>query len=53
MIPIIFVDDRCEDCNCTFQRAKYNTSVHRCQACEHVYQIRRIADALEYWIGML
>ncbi len=51
MIRIEFEDDYCEDCGCDFKRPRY-TSVERCKACEHVYQLRRIADVLEYWVGM-
>ena len=53
MIRFHFVDDQCEDCGCTFQRAQYDENTHRCQACRHIYQLRRIADALEYYMGML
>ena len=53
MIRLTFVDDQCEDCGCTFQRAQYDNSTHRCQACRHIYQLRRIADALEYYMGHL
>ena len=54
MIPngLIYVPDKCEDCGATFQRAQYDTNTHRCQACEQIYQLRRIADVLEYWVGM-
>lgn len=50
---LTFVPDQCEDCGVTFQRAKYDTSSHRCQACEQIYQLRRIADVLEYYVGSL
>jgi len=53
MIGLTFVDDQCEDCGCRFRRAQYDTNSHRCQACEQIYHIRRIADALEYWVGSL
>jgi uncharacterized protein (DUF983 family) len=54
MIPngLIYVDEQCEDCGATFQRTQYDTNAHRCQACEQIYQLRRIADVLEYWVGM-
>lgn len=54
MIPngLIYVSDKCEDCGATFERAQYDTNTHRCQACEQIYQLRRIADVLEYWVGM-
>jgi len=52
MIRIEFIDDYCEDCNTDFQRPRFD-SVERCKSCEHVYQLRRIADALEYYIGSL
>lgn len=52
MIGLTFVDDQCEDCGCKFQRAQYDTQTHRCQTCGHIYELRRIADALEYWVGM-
>jgi predicted Zn-ribbon and HTH transcriptional regulator len=50
---LTFVPDQCEDCGVTFQRAKYDTNAHRCQACEQIYQLRRIADVLEYYVGSL
>ena len=53
MIRLTFVDDQCEDCGCTFQRAQYDEGTHRCQACRHIYELRRIAEALEYWVGSL
>ena len=53
MIPITFITDQCQDCGRMFQRAKYDEGIHRCPTCEQINQIRRIADALEYWIGSL
>ena len=53
MIRLIFVDDQCEDCGCKFQRAQYDTVTTRCRTCDQIYQLRRIADALEYWVGSL
>jgi len=53
MIGLTFVDDQCEDCGCKFQRAQYDTQTHRCQTCDQIYQLRRIAGALEYWVGSL
>lgn len=54
MIPngLVYVDDQCEDCGCTFKRAQYETGLHRCQQCEAIYQLRRIANVLEYWVGI-
>jgi predicted Zn-ribbon and HTH transcriptional regulator len=53
MIRLIFVDDQCEDCGTTFKRAQYDSTIHRCQPCRQIYEIRRIAEALEYWVGNL
>ena len=53
MIRLEYIDDYCEDCGCKFQRARYDESTHRCQACRHIYQLRRIADALEYYMESL
>ena len=54
MIPNgqVYVCDQCEDCGATYKREQYATGQYRCQQCEQIYQLRRIADVLEYWVGM-
>ena len=48
---LVYLEDKCEDCGSSFQRAQYDTQTHRCTQCEQIYQLRRIADVLEYWVG--
>ena len=54
MIPknYVFVEDQCEDCGVTFTRMQYDTETVRCQQCSAIYELRRIANVLEYWVGM-
>lgn len=55
MIPrdSVWASNECEECGNIFQHPRYATAnIDRCQACEQIYQLRRIADVLEYWVGM-
>ena len=55
MIPngLTFVTDICENCGVSFKRERYDTMTVRCHNCEQIYQLRRIADVLEYYVGSL
>lgn len=55
MIPngLVYVTDQCEDCGDKFTRAQYDEHTHRCKQCEQIYQLKRIAEVLEYWVGSL
>ena len=48
----VFVEDVCEDCGVTFTRMQYDTQTVRCKCCSQIYELRRIANVIEYWIGM-
>jgi uncharacterized Zn finger protein (UPF0148 family) len=48
---MIFTEDKqCDECFTTFKDAKFGEGV--CPTCRQMKALERIADALEYWIGL-
>ena len=47
-----WTDAECEECSAIYKKWTFDCNSARCPSCENTYQLRRIADALEYWVGM-
>lgn len=47
--PVPTMNKQCEDCHTEFIGSRFD---NRCRYCERTLQLRRIADAIEYYVGL-